>query len=218
MKYTLRTNTGLNISYLKKSTLLLLIVLLIFNCDNTSIRKYYYDTGELSIIDSMVNKQDSVFYTKVYSKLGYLESEGLTKNEKPFGLWTEYFSDGMIKWQGTFKNGLISIPLAIEKQFASIEVEGTPKILKVGQEYKLRTYVESVPPSFYAVVDSNFVFLDSNKVDPEKYPLIFTPQKAGKFYIQIVLPDSTGTVTISKSWRFIFSFRVEDELNRPHWR
>ncbi|MDR1698270.1 MAG: hypothetical protein LBR75_00385 [Prevotellaceae bacterium] len=186
--------------------LFLAVLLFLYNCsDNPKTHYFYYDTGELvaeTTFLKIADNGDSIFYTKEYNKEGHVTMEGHHRNGVPFGLWHFYYSDGVLQWRGEMEEGRQILPNDIlnQKGFqAGIDIEGKPAILKVGQRYKLRTYVEGVMPSAYEVMtDSEFLRLYTNKDDPERFPLVLAPEKAGIFNAILVLPDSNGVVIVGK--------------------
>jgi hypothetical protein len=187
-----------------KLLVLFLLSLFLLSCNENNKKKEYYDTGELYMIEKLIDKKNNIWYAKVYSKKGYLESEGYTDSKgTPNGNWKEYFSDGKLKWQGHMEGKFAVVPEKVlyemYKQFAMIQIDDDSKQLQVGQKYKLRTYIEGVSPNLYAVVDSTLNLLDSNRIDPENFPFEFVPEKAGVYYVLLMLPDSNGNVIAGKS-------------------
>ncbi len=180
------------------------------NCKEES---YYYDTGELWVEEKLVDKKDSIYSTKIFNKKGYLEKEGYTdKFQNPIGLWIEYFADGKVKWKGEIKDKQYYLPdslfLNMHNQYSYIEIEGSPRYLKKGNSYKMRTYVEGVPSTFYEVTDSMGYPFEFNKEDPENYVYVFTPNERGVFEIWIMFPDSSGYIVPKKSRAKLFSISV----------
>ena len=194
---------------------LIVISLTLFSCNKSDVQKYYDDSGNLLVEETLVDKKDSIFFSKIYNVKGYLEKEGYSdKKGVGNGQWKFYFSDGHLKWEGKVINGNISIPESIlfnaNNQISYIEIEGSPKTLKVGQKYKLRTFVKGIPSDYYAVTDSMVSEIENNDVDPEKYPYKFTPKKSGKFEIWIIFPDANGYIIGGESKAKLFTFKVND--------
>ena len=207
---------------LGKLLLFITITLFLYNCSDNPVKKYYtyYETGELLSEDVLIkieDNEDSIFYTKEYNKQGYVIAEGHYRGKGvTFGIWHFYFSDGELQWRGEMHEGRKIIPDSIwvnmEKQPAWIEIEGHPKVLKVGGEYKFRTYIEGVMPDGYDVMtDSEFFRIYTNKVDPERFPLIIIPEKAGVFGIMLMLPepDTTAMIVVGKKYLY-FPIVVEE--------
>jgi len=201
-----------------KVFIIVVVIFLFCYCNKGNpVKKYYYDTGELKAEVQLIKidaNGDSIFFNKDYNKQGYVVAEGHDKEGVCFGFWKFYYSDGKLEWRGEMKNGHRYIPDSIlfnnYKQPTDIEIEGHPKTLEVGQEYKLRTYVEGLPLDAYIVTNSNFDELERNDIDPEKYPLKFTPKRAGKLNILIVFPDSNGYVIYGEAKVKVFTFSVKN--------
>lgn len=201
----------------KKNKYLLIalsVVVIFFSCtDNT--KKYYDKFGNLLTIEKLINKHDSIFFTKVFNKKGYVEKEGYTdKFHNPYGIWEEHFSDGKLKWKGEIKNNKKYIPDSILfnafYQPFGIEIDCKEKYLQKGRDYKVRTYVEGIPDDAYLVTDSLLNPLSRNLIDPERYPFIFNPKKKGEFFIYIVFPDSNGYIISNHNNKcHKFGFNVE---------
>lgn len=179
---------------------LIALGIIFFFCSCTNNTKKYYDqSGRLLITEKLINKHDSVFFTKIFNKKGYIEKEGYTdKFQTPHGIWKEFFSDGKLKWKGEIKNNKKCIPDSILfnafYQPFGIDIDCKAKYLQKGANYKVRTYVEGIPDDAYLVTDSLLNPLSRNLIDPERYPFIFSPKKQGEFFIYIVFPDSNGYV------------------------
>ena len=186
---------------------------ILYSCQQNDTKKYYYKSGELWVEEKLVNKEKGIYYNKIYSKKGYLESEGYANNDAvPNGYRKEYYSDGRLRWRGNFKNGDKDIPDSVWKnligQRAGLEIEGHPKILKVGQRYKLRSYVEGVDTDTYVVAYSNYEKIGYNKEDPERYPFYIIPKKAGNMDILYLFPDDDGYIIKGKP-HLSFHLKVE---------
>ncbi len=115
--------------------------------------------------------------------------------------------------EGGIKSTPYDVWVNMQKQPAWIEIEGHPKVLKVGQEYKLRTYIEGVMPDGYEVMtNSEFFRLYTNEVDPERFPLTIIPEKVGEFGICLLLPepDTTDLKIIIGKKTLLFPIIVEE--------
>lgn len=190
-----------------------LFIFIIPSCISDGYKKFYDENGILVSEEKLINKKDSIFYSKVYNIKGYLEREGYSdKNGLGNGYWKMYFSDGSLKWKGIVKDGIPQVSDSIinnvEKQHCFLEFKDMHKTLKVGEEYKIRTYVEGIPFSYYILTDSLFNELDINKDDPDNYFCKFIPNQAGKYEIWIVYPDTIGNIVPGKSKAKLFTFKV----------
>lgn len=187
-------------------------MIFLFSCKHNEIKKYYYDSGQLWVEEKLVDKKASIYYNKIYNKTGYLESEGYTnKNGIPNGFRKEYFSDGRLRWKGYFKNGNKDVPDSVWKnlihQRAYIELEGHPRILKVGQTYKVRTYVEGLDTDIYVVTYCNYQKIEKNRENPDKYPFCITPKKPGTLDILYLYPNDDGYIIVGAP-HLAFHFQV----------
>jgi hypothetical protein len=185
----------------------------LYSCQKNDVKKSYYDSGELWVEEKVVDKEKGIFYSKIYNKKGYLESEGYS-NKDGVGdrYWKEYYSDGRLRWRGNVKDGNKDIPDSVWQnlvgQHAGIEIEGHPKVLKVGQKYKLRSYVEGVDTDTYVVAYSNYEKIEYNKEDPEKYPFYIIPKKTGNMDILYLFPDDNGYI-IKGNPHLSFHLKIE---------
>lgn len=207
--------SSIHLRGIRNNTLICIFGIIFFACKGDGFKKYYDENGQLSSEEKLVNKDDSVFYSKIYDKKGRLVREGFSdKNGIGNGYWKIYFSDGTLKWKGIAKDGIPfvsdSIINNIEKQYSYLEFEGKPNYLKVNQEYKIRTYVDGVPLSYYIVTDSLFNELEANNEDYMNYSYKITPRKVGIFEIWIVFPDSSGQIITNVSKAKIFTIEVVD--------
>jgi hypothetical protein len=193
---------------------LTILIGILYSCQKDDVKKYYYDSGELLSEEKLVNKDKGIYYNKVYSKKGYLESEGyINKDGIGDGYRKEYYSDGKLRWRGFYEKGYKSMPVSVwknlVKQRSDIEIDGHPKVLKVGKKYKLRTYVEGVDTGSYRVTYSNYERIEKNIEDPEKYPFYIIPKKAGNMNILYLFPNTDGYIIVGDP-HLSFNLKVEE--------
>ena len=198
--------------------LIISLLLFLFACNHNKINKFYYDSGELRHETHLIDKQKQIYYRTFYYRNGAIEAEGTVLEDGeyllPNGEWKEYFSDGALKWSGERRKGDIVISKTEKmpdfvRLPIKLEIEGMPKILKVGETYKIRTFVEGIHPSIYDVLvsypDSRavrnredsvrfFVNIPKNEEDPDRFPFVVRPKVAGEMYIRLVFPDEEGRV------------------------
>lgn len=200
---------------IKNNAISIVLLIIIFQaCLSEEYKKFYDKNGILVSEEKLINKKDSIFYSKVYNVKGYLEREGFSdKNGLGNGFWKVYFSDGTLKWKGIVKDGMPLVPDSIinnvDNQYCFLEFKDKHKTLKVGTEYKIRTYVEGIPFSHYILTDSLFNELEINDdEDSDNYLCKFTPSHAGKYEVWIVFPDINGEIVPGKSKAKLFTFKV----------
>jgi len=152
----------------------------------------------------LIDKEKQIYHCTTYYKNGVVESEGtLLEDGRKDGAWKEYFSDGVLKWDGFISKGYIVIAESEEKMRDFIrlpmrlEIKKTQgELLKVGKAYKIRTIVKGVHPSLYNVLVNSPNKIEENEEDPDRYPLVVTPKEAGKMYIIFVFPDKDGRLVL----------------------
>jgi len=193
---------------------LLFLIGVLYSCQRNDVKKYYYNTGELWIVEKVVDKEKGIYYSQIYNKKGNLESEGYSNKDGLWdGDWKEYFSDGKLRWRGRVDNGHKIIEDSVwnnlEAQRAILEIDGHPKVLKIGQKYKIRTYVEGVDTDAYIVTYSNYKEIEYNKEDPERYPFYIIPKKVGNMDILYLFEDSNGYIKANDP-HLSFHLRVEE--------
>jgi len=180
------------------------IIVLLLACQQNT-KKKYYKTGELMYETYDVDKKEGVFHVKEYYRNGVLKKTGDCKdvsNRKnlPIGQWKEYYSDGVLKWSGVYRDGVLqqskisnnTIWPDIKHLSKDIDIEGKPDSLILGQSYKIRLLMPSIHPRMYVVVDRNFKELKKNPNDFDRYTYIITPNIIGNFYIMIVFQNKNG--------------------------
>jgi hypothetical protein len=199
--------------------LLLTIIFLSFlSCKKDTVKKYFYNTGELWIEETLIDQKHEIYFDKIYNKKGFLEGKGNSdKNGLYQGIWKFYYSDGKLRWRGKYKDSNRDMPDSIWKNISNrsfIDIEGHPRILKVGQKYKVRTYIEGIDTDTYIVTYNNYKRLEKNKEDPERFPYCITPNKAGIIDILYLYPNSDGDIIVEPhclKFRYVaFRIRVEN--------
>lgn len=184
-----------------KANWLFILILIILNSCGNGVKKVYYDTGELFYEkQSLPDNNDSIFYLKEYYKNGHLKHEGLLRDDSIMeGHWKLYYADGILRWEGEYKNSVIQHDAYsqdwtwpnMERYFKGIEVEGHPKNLVVGKTYNFRVEMPEIHPKFRLVVDDEFKDL-KNPDNSDLYPYRMTPVKSGKYFINIVFMNKDG--------------------------
>lgn len=180
---------------------LLIILLIILNSCGEKTKKVYYDNGELFYEKhSLPDNNDSIFYTKEYYRNGNLKQEGLLRDDSIMeGHWKLYFSDGVLRWEGEYRNSKIIHEkysknwkwVNMDQYFKGTEIEGNPKRLIVGKTYNFRIDMPTVHPKLYIVVDVNFRNIKKTE-NYEMFPYSFTPTKSGKYFFRIVFMNKAG--------------------------
>ena len=177
-------------------------------------KTFYYDSGELKYELALTNKGQQIYYCHAYYKNGNLKEEGST-NKKGLHInhWKVYYSDGVLKWEGNFSSdGQLIIsdndkwPDFVNKP-ARLSINGNPKVLKIGQTYKIRLFMERIHPTMYVVVDQNFKMIPINLVDKDRYPYQITPNKIGNFYFMVIFPNNDGAFLVGNP-SIVFNLKV----------
>ncbi|MDR0874117.1 MAG: hypothetical protein LBN27_11735 [Prevotellaceae bacterium] len=190
-----------------------ILLLFLFACTNNKTEKFYYDSGKLWYETYLVDEQKQTYHCTVYYKNGVVESEGtVLEDGTQNGEWKEYFSDGVLKWIGRIDTGHYVIRTKGMPDFihlpAKLEIEGNPKVLKIGETYKIRTIVEKVHPSIYRILVNVPNNIEKNKEDPDRFPSVITPQKIGKMYITLVFPNKDGYLIVGGEMNLSFVLEV----------
>ena len=132
----------------------ILLLLIVSACKNE--HKKYYDTGELMIEKHCIDAKDSLFTYKEYYKNGQVKAEGLLKKRHYHGYWTEYYPDGVVKWQGEYDFGRFLIMRDYDSTFftkieqATFYHENNIEFV-LGKRTKFRTIIEDVHPELYCI-------------------------------------------------------------------
>src|SRR5574344_1078891 len=187
-----------------KKVVLILISVFLLSCNGNNKNVYYYDTGEIYVIDSLVNEQDSLFYMRMFYKNGQLMQMGFVdKNGYRHGRFKEYYSDGAVKSNVIFdKKGQASNfndkNFSFVDKKAYIDIHGLSiipnkmPVVKRNQTYKVRVYVEDVEKSLN---------------DSDRFPYVFTPNEVGIMHIKILFPNKDGAI-LKSSDHFSFPISV----------
>lgn len=192
-----------------------MIVYLLTSCSNNEkVFIHYYDTGEVLGIDSLINEEDSISFVRLFYKNGTLKMKvNMDKYGNRIGYCERFYGDGKLMFKGYFdNNGQQTIfnegdwPIFVNRE-AHIDVIGNTVLLKRGQKYKIRSYVEGIEPELYILTDEKFNKLSKNEEDPEIFPYVFEPQKIGVEYIKILFPNKDGAI-LKSSDHFSFPISV----------
>ena len=200
-------------------TVIINIFLLLFlsSCTKDKSIKRYYPKEEITYIATPINNSDSVFYAKWYYKNGKLAQEGMVIKDSIFeGLHKLYFEDGVLQWEGYYKNSVIQGEykkdftwVGVEKYLQYLEFEGHPTKLQIGDTLKFRVIMPEVHPQFYMVYD-----LDYNLLYNDENPYLFTckyiPKEKGKIYFRIMFMDKNGAFVVGNP-EFIVDSGIEVE-------
>jgi hypothetical protein len=199
---------------MKNKYVILLILIEILIACQPKTKKMYYKTGQLWVEQTLINKKQKIFYSRIYFPNGTLQREGYVfEGGRSEGHWKEYYSDGVLKWEGDYDHGQLVISKDgkwpdFTKMPAQVSIEGSPDILKLGQSYKVRILMPQVHSSLYIVVDENKHKIPENKDDPEKYPYVITPNATGKIHYFILFPNKNGYFIMGNQMR-IFELTVQ---------
>lgn len=202
-----------------KKVVLILISVFLLSCNGNNKNVYYYDTGEIYVIDSLVNEQDSLFYMRMFYKNGQLMQMGFVdKNGYRHGRFKEYYSDGAVKSNVIFdKKGQASNfndkNFSFVDKKAYIDIHGLSiipnkmPVVKRNQTYKVRVYVEDVENRLCLLTNDKFEELEKNLNDSDRFPYVFTPNEVGIMHIKILFPNKDGAI-LKSSDHFSFPISV----------
>jgi len=206
-----------------KKIILLCIIAISLSCQHNDIKKKYYHTGELKLLEFFkIKGSDTIqYYSKAYYRNGRLLGEGPTLADgRLTGFWKEYFIDGNLRWQGNYNNGYRvylekgKIP-DYKKLTAYLEFEGKVKTVKVGKSYKFRTYVEGLYPNCYLVTNGLYRKIEYNEDETDPYPFsiyldkIREKEDEKNLYIYCIFPDENGQVIIGESPHIVFRIPLQ---------
>jgi antitoxin component YwqK of YwqJK toxin-antitoxin module len=186
---------------MKTKNIYFVLLLILFSSCKEKIKREYYDTGELKFEERYLsNYNDSNFYVTRYFRNGKIQHEGLIRNDSiREGHWKMYFDDGVLKWEGDFKNSVIQHQQYsknwtwpnMRQYFKHIEIEGHPNHLIKDRIYNFRVIMPQIHPNLYAVLDSNFqTIFNPNNSDSYQYRI--QPKKSGVDFINILFMNKDG--------------------------
>jgi antitoxin component YwqK of YwqJK toxin-antitoxin module len=155
--------------------------------------KMYAENG---ILEKELNYQPAHkrYYIKFYYSNGIVSEEGFvrffSKPVKKIGHWKEYYSDGVLQWEGEYENG------EIKPYTSSYELKFEicyKNIIRIGDSVRMRPLIPTLHHSKYILTTANNYVLILNKHrDEDKYPYILVRKKPGTLKIVLCLTDSQG--------------------------
>ena len=179
---------------MKKKFIYLFIYLFIFISCKEKVVRSFYESGKLRTETFTPKKGKNSDY-KSYFENGKLHMEGSVLEDGSFtGFWTEYYSDGCIKWHGEFKDGFRmtyeegEIP-DYDQLKTSLESQ-SKKNIQLGKPFSFRIYIEGVHPDSYMVTFDFLGKIEYNVSDTANYPYVISAQQIQKYY------DVTGRDTL----------------------
>jgi len=187
---------------MKIKIIIVTLSIVCISCKN-EIKKEYYSTGELKYENSILN--DSTAYLRVFYKNGKIQKEGkLNLKNQRIGHWKDYYSDGLLYWEGDYIDGHLFISKPGEwpdykKMSTQLEIYGNPDTLIVGNSYKIRIFMTSVDPTAYLVTYADYSEVEVNRENPDEFPYIITPKKTGRFEVLMTFPNELGKYIRYKS-------------------
>jgi len=194
----------------------LLLFLFLSSCGKDKSIKKYYPTGEIDFVATPINNSDSVFYAKWYYKNGNVEQEGIVINNLYEGLYKIYFEDGILQWEGNYKNGVIQggyekdfTWAGVEKYLQYLEFEGHPTKLQIGDTLKFRVIMPEIHPKFYMVYDLDYNLL-YNDENPGLFTWKYIPTETGRIYFRFMFKNKDGAFVVGNP-EFIVDSGIEVE-------
>jgi MORN repeat variant len=201
------------ITNLKKISILIIVTIVCFSCSQKE--KHYYDSGELWYEKTLINKDSCLFHIKAYYKNGKVKEEGnsikLPKSKGIFhGHWRNYFSDGVLRFEGDFDHGhLVALRPDKWPDYSKIpvglQIEGNPKVLKVGKTYKMRLIMPSIYYTVCQFTNPHLQLMQKNPQDSDRYTYIYTPRAAGTNCLFLIFP-------LKDSLRYVFAKSLKKTL------
>jgi len=172
---------------------LLTFILLIVVTSCTNHFKDYYESGGLRNERYYDDRNDTTEYLMIsYYKNGQVKSKGKIIDGKKSGLWQEWYSDGILRWEGKYVDGMPKIPQLPAE--ASIQLKDS--IVKVGVRNSLKVSVQGLHPSEIMICCTNAV-ITGNKNQDFDYDI--TPEKPGLIKISYGLYLPGDTITLNAS-------------------
>lgn len=163
---------------------------------------YYYDTGEILCIDSLISSSDSTCSIKEFYQNGILKSKGIVNKHGNYeGLYQTFYSDGFPMESYICVNGKPLLTkngkwLPIDSVEVHLDIQniknhnGIIDTLHCGECYNLRLYLPEIPRDLYIITNNDFAKLE--KSQSELYPYVFCPNKLGDSYLRIIVIEEDG--------------------------
>jgi len=192
----------------------------------------YYDDSDV-VKNRNVMKNDSVLFYVSYFKNGKEESRGelLYMKNLPVGRWKEYYSDGVLKWEGYYDRGLRRPYFGwdslqkLKKLEMSFQFGDLSWPLKIGVKYKFRILSEKLSSDFYRpIVVGAGNTIEENDENPELYPyvLIFGGQNfeeiKGRRFLLLFLMCPEEDRTLKGSNESAVFLPVDNESDMDYFR
>lgn len=191
-----------------------IVVSFIISC-NENLERNYYETGELLSEIKIIN--DSTKSVKEYYRNGNLHWKSFMINSEPNGYAEEYFEDGVLKWKGNFKDGIVEYKyiedsILYKKNRSFIQTPKLKKIIRVGDTCKFRTYVEGIHPEHYLVDITNIAYISKNEDDYYMYPHVIIARDTGDLYLYLYFGNEEGKYVIGERTLKYFLFHVYPKI------
>jgi len=165
---------------------------LIVGCGH-DIQKQYYETGELK--EEIKKLYNDSLYTILYSKTGKILEKGKIYNKLKEGYWQEFYTDGVIKWEGKYKKGKREYnTLNLNDADCELIIKGNPSFLKVGQTYPLRIKVNGMHPEDIMLGSNNGIMKIYS--DKYEYDYTMTPSKVDSLNLKIFIATPGEMTTL----------------------
>lgn len=177
----------------QKIILSLIIICSTFGCSHNDELLIKYENGELAerfIVSNDINH--NVKYIS-YHKNGNIREEGYIHSGERIGFWKQYYSDGIIRWQGEYGNGI-----RVRPSFDSSVIDRTKIVFKgiTKDHYYAFRFVltDSIPPDEVAYACKN---VEITKIkDFDSCDFLIKPLNNDTIYIHILAASKNGIYKI----------------------
>jgi len=159
----------------KKVALMILFCFLVLSsCNNTEVK--YFNTGEIQ--EEIKNSDNNCKDVLRYYKNGQKASSGKICDNLKESSWQEWYVDGMIKWEGEYKNGKPHYKnFNLKELNCALTIKGNPDTLQTDITYPIRVSIVGIHPQDILVTTNNgVIYFDENR---DEYDYKIIPEKKG---------------------------------------
>ena len=155
----------------------LLIFTLFLACSNSV--KDYDENGRLKA--KMTSIGNELWEMEYYYPNGILKEKGRLKDSIRIGVWKEWYSDGLEKWQGTYKDG--DRVIEVHQQEPVVVFSSDNEVLSVGKATGIKILVKGLHPEDAAYSISNGSM--EKHVEDSASDIFIIPQKKGELKLKV---------------------------------
>lgn len=158
---------------------ILLATILHYSCrEENAVEKVYFQTGELK--EEIENIDNTCSRIKTFDKKGNIKSVGKVCNGKKEGFWTEFYSNGKIKWKGEYKNNIRTYNNIVTNELdCEIKFENKQDSLIANKSYSLNVTIDLIHPNDVLIGTSNAISNVKKDSKNETQNFIITPNGNG---------------------------------------